>query len=96
MGLLFEWDPYKAQLNIAEHGASFDEAMTVFGDPLAVTVYDPDHSEEEDRFITLGSSNRQRLLVVVHCDRGDAIRIISARVATRREREEHEEGPRRG
>jgi uncharacterized DUF497 family protein len=69
-----------------------DEASTVFGDPLALTIHDPLHSEEEDRFVSVGTSHRQRLLVVAFTDRGDKIRIISARVATRRERKDYEEG----
>ena len=92
MGLAFEWDVKKAKQNIKKHGVSFEEASTVFADPLARTISDPVHSEEEDRFVTLGESNRQRLLVVAFTDRGSNIRIISARVATRRERRDYEEG----
>lgn len=91
MGLTFEWDENKARQNIRKHGVSFEEASTVFADTLARTIYDPLHSDEEDRFITLGESQRRRLLVVVFTDRGDRIRIISARVATRRERRDYEE-----
>lgn len=92
MGLEFEWDAAKARKNADKHGVSFEEASSVFRDPLALSIPDPLHSEEEDRFITLGESHRRRLLVVVSTDRGDTIRIISARVATRRERKDYEEG----
>jgi uncharacterized DUF497 family protein len=88
----FEWDPDKAIRNIAKHGVEFAEAATVFGDPLAVTFYDPDHSDDEDRFLTFGHSTAERLLVVSHADREEAIRIISARAATRKERKFYEEG----
>jgi uncharacterized DUF497 family protein len=87
----FEWDPEKAARNGAKHGVSFPEAATVFGDPLAITYDDPDHSDEEDRFITFGHSVEGRLIVVAHTDRGDHTRIISARLATRRERKLYEE-----
>ena len=92
MGLVFEWDDRKAKRNIKKHGVSFEEASTVFADPLAVTIYDPLHSDEEHRYVTLGQSQRRRLLVVVFTDRDERIRIISARVATRRERRDYEEG----
>ena len=92
MALQFEWDPNKDRRNRKKHGVSFDEASTVFADPLARTIGDPLHADEEDRYITLGQSHRRRLLVVVFTDRGDVIRIISARVATRRERKDYEEG----
>ena len=92
MSLAFEWDDNKAKQNLKKHGVSFEEASTVFGDPLARTIPDPLHSGEEDRFVHLGESRRRRLLVVVFTERGDKIRIISARVATRRERKNHEEG----
>jgi uncharacterized protein len=88
----FEWDPDKADRNLKKHGVDFHEAATVFGDPLAVTYYDPDHSDEEDRFLTIGYSQAERLLVVSHTDRDDRIRIISARPASRKERKQHEEG----
>jgi uncharacterized protein len=74
-----------------KHGVSFDEASTVFSDPLSVTIDDPQHSDDEDRFIILGESHRYRLLVVVFTERRGKIRIISARVATRRERRDYEE-----
>lgn len=88
----FEWDRDKAARNLAKHGVEFAEAATVFGDPLAITFHDPDHSDDEDRFLTFGHSIAERLLVVSHTERGDATRIISARAATRRERKIHEEG----
>lgn len=87
----FEWDPRKAATNLRKHGVSFTEAGTVFGDELAITVPDPDHSDQEDRFITIGWSNRRRLLMVSHTDRSDHIRIISARELTRNERKAYEE-----
>ena len=90
--LEFEWDPDKAATNVAKHGVSFEEAATVFGDPLSLTVYDPDHSQDEDRFITMGTSTDGRLILVSHMDRDDRIRIISARVATKRERKAYENG----
>ena len=88
----FEWDPEKAKRNVAKHGISFTEAATVFGDPLAVTHFDPDHTQEEERFLTFGHSSAGRLLVVSHTDRGERTRIISARPATRTERKQYEEG----
>jgi hypothetical protein len=90
----FEWDDIKAARNFEKHGVSFDEAATVFGDPLALTYYDPDHSHDEDRFLTFGHSERGELILVSHTDRADRIRIISARRATRRERKAYEEGSR--
>lgn len=93
MSLSFEWDPAKAASNLKKHGVSFEEATTAFSDPLSLTIHDPDHSDDEDRFILLGASEGGRMLVVVHAERGrDRIRIISARPATRRERKYHEEG----
>jgi uncharacterized DUF497 family protein len=91
MALSFEWDPGKAEDNIRKHGVPFDEAMTVFADPLATTIFDPDHSDDEDRYLSLGMSSANRLLVVSFTDRDDRIRIISARVASRRERKQYEE-----
>jgi uncharacterized DUF497 family protein len=91
MGLQFEWDEAKAKQNRRKHGVSFEEASTVFADALALTIDDPLHSDEEDRFVTLGESDRRRVLVVVFTERGDKIRIISARVATRWERKDYEE-----
>lgn len=91
MPLLFEWNPGKARANARKHGVTFDEASTAFADALSVTIPDPLHSEEEDRLILIGLSHRNRLLVVVHTDRGGRIRIISARRATRKERRQHED-----
>ena len=86
----FEWDASKAEINVTRHGVTFDEALTVFGDPLAATIPDPDHSLSESRFVTIGLSSAQRLLVVVHTERGERIRLISAREATRVERRQYE------
>lgn len=86
----FEWDPEKAKKNIKKHKISFDEAVTVFYDPLSATFNDPDHSADENRFITIGYSSHNRLLVVSNTERGKAIRIINARLATARERKRHE------
>ena len=82
----FEWDSGQARRNLAKHGVSFEEAATAFGDPLSITRFDPDHSSDEDRFLLLGATHAGRLVVVSHTDRGDSIRIIGARIATRRER----------
>lgn len=87
----FEWDDAKARSNLRKHGVSFEDAVTVFDDPMAVTRDDPDHSEDERRFVTMGSSKAGRLLVVCHCDRTDRIRLISARKANRGERRYHED-----
>jgi len=91
MPLSFEWNEQKARTNLAKHGVSFEEATTVFGDPLSLTIPDPAHSQTEARSVILGHSYRQRLLVVMHTERGDNIRIISARPASRRERKNYEE-----
>ena len=91
MALRFLWDARKAAANLRKHGVTFEEAATVFGDPLSITIDDPDHSGDERRFLVLGVSNRPRLLVVAHSERGDAVRIISARRVTRRERRTYEE-----
>jgi uncharacterized protein len=91
MALEFEWDRAKAELNVKEHGVCFDEATTVFRDPLSITISDPDHSDSEDRFIDIGMSHRMQLLVVSYTERKDKIRIISARLATRAERKNYEE-----
>lgn len=88
--LLFEWDREKAKKNFIKHNVSFDEAMTVFYDPLSATFNDPDHSVGEQRFITIGYSSLNHLLVVSHSDRKETIRIISARYATKKERKKHE------
>ena len=86
----FEWDPKKAKRNVNKHGVSFEEGVTVFYDPLSATFDDPDHSVDEHRYITIGLSSRDRLLVVAHADRGEVLRIISARPATAYERKRHE------
>jgi len=91
MGLLFEWDQKKARHNIEVHGISFDEASTAFRDPLSRTIADPLHSKGEERLVLIGESQRGRLLVVVHTERDDRIRIISARLATNKERLRYEE-----
>jgi uncharacterized DUF497 family protein len=88
----FEWDEDKAESNERKHGVPFPEAMTVFADTLSVTGYDPRHADDEDRYLTMGTSVSGRLVVVSHTDRGDSIRIISARLATRRERKDYEDG----
>ena len=87
----FEWDPRKATQNRRKHAVSFHEAATVFGDSLSLTYPDPDHSAAEQRFITVGMSDAGRLLIVAHADRGENIRIISARQTTLRERRHYEE-----
>ncbi len=87
----FEWDPAKAGANLTKHGVSFEEAASAFDDPLSATAADPDHSEFEARQLTFGVSSRGRLIVVSHADRRGAIRIISARLATRSERRIYEE-----
>ena len=86
MALQFEWDPNKAARNVERHQVSFDEAVTVFDDPLFITVIDEEHSADEERYITIGRSRRGRLLLVAHTDREGRIRVISARKATRREK----------
>jgi len=88
----FEWDPEKALLNLGKPMVSFEEASTVFGDPLAATIADPEHSEGELRFVTLGMSTASRLVVVAHSDTGERTRLISARVATGQERKRYESG----
>jgi uncharacterized DUF497 family protein len=87
----FEWDPDKSESNLKEHGVSFHDAATVFSDPLSITVSDPDHSFDEARYIIVGISHEGRLLIVSHTERGDHIRIISARELTRDERSAYEE-----
>ena len=92
MPLRFTWDPRKAATNLRKHGVSFPEAATAFADPLSITVPDPDHSSSEERFVLIGASERSRLLVVIHAERGaDEIRLISARPASRSERHQYEE-----
>lgn len=88
----FEWNPEKALINLRKHNISFQEAATVFDDSLSVTFPDPDHSIGENRYIIIGMSRAEQLLVVSHTDREDRIRIISARKATRPERRFYEEG----
>lgn len=87
----FEWDPKKAAKNLRKHRVSFNEAATVFGDILGTTMPDPDHSLVEDRYITVGMSSRRRLVMVAHTERGERVRIISARELTQAEREAYEE-----
>ncbi|MEY2858565.1 MAG: hypothetical protein RLZZ74_2878 [Cyanobacteriota bacterium] len=88
----FEWDENKAERNLSKHGISFNEAKTVFDDLLYVDFYDPDHSEDEERYLIVGQSNRGRLLIVSYTERGDSIRLISTREVTRTEQEAYEEG----
>jgi len=91
MSLTFEWDEQKAEQNLLKHQVDFEEAKTVFGDPYAITIPDPQNSAAESRYIDIGYSSRRRLLVVVYTERGPNIRIISCRRATRRERRVYEE-----
>ena len=86
----FEWDPKKATRNLTKHRVTFGEAATIFYDPLSATFDDPDHSENERRYITIGFSSQGRLIVVAHTERGGYLRIISARCATAHERKKHE------
>ena len=88
----FEWDADKAAANLRKHGVSFDEAVTAFADPLSVLLPDPDHSIAEERYLVLGVSTKGRLLVVAFVERPPRTRIISARLATKRERQDYEEG----
>ena len=88
----FEWNALKAAANLRKHGVSFDEAASVFFDPLSATGDDPDHSLDERRFVTFGMSSSGHVLVVAHAQHDDAIRIITARLATRAERKLYEEG----
>ena len=88
----FEWDPKKAEASKRKHKVSFHEGASVFGDPLAITFTDPDHSEDEERYITFGLSIQRRLLVVSHAGRGNKTRIISVRRMSRKERKIYEEG----
>ncbi len=90
MSLRFVWDKNKNKSNIEKHGVSFEEASTVFSDTLSLTIYDPLHSHEEDRFVIVGNSSIGKLLVVVHTAREDTIRIISARPVTKIERRKYE------
>jgi uncharacterized DUF497 family protein len=88
----YEWDPKKAKANFRKHKVPFEEAATVFLDPLAITFPDPDHSADENREITIGLTRKHRVVFVSHCPRGDRTRIIGARRATRKERKQYEEG----
>lgn len=92
MGLLFEWDPEKAAANAQKHNVTFEEASSVFQDALSVAIFDPVHSDEEDRFVLVGMSDKNRTIVVCFTDRYERIRIISARIASKRERRSYEEG----
>ena len=92
MPFAIDFDPEKAESNRRKHGVGFEEAATAFADPLSLSIPDPEHSDEENRWILLGLSRRGRLIVVVHTDHGDRIRVISARPATRAERRRYEQG----
>jgi uncharacterized DUF497 family protein len=87
----FEWDPDKAEKNISKHDVDFDEASSVFDDPMFITFLDEEHSIDEERYITIGLSNKGRLLLVAHAERSDRIRIISARKATKNEEKFYQE-----
>lgn len=89
MALIFEWDENKALKNKRKHGVDFEEAKTIFNDPFAITIYDPYHSISEDRFIDLGHSSKGRILVVVYTERNETIRLISSRIATKKERQDY-------
>lgn len=91
MSLVFQWDPHKARTNTKKRGVSFEEAATIFGDPLSLTIEDPEHSSQENRFITIGESVEHRRLVVVHTEIEGGIRIISARIPTSREIRDYEQ-----
>ncbi len=92
MPLDFEWDPTKADENYRKHGDAYDEAASAFADTLSITIFDPDHSEAEERFVLVGLSAQNRLVVVVHTERDDRIRLVSARLASSHERRDYEEG----
>ena len=92
MSLKFEWDKRKAISNLKKHGVSFEEAATAFGDPLSLTIHDPDHSIDEDRYLLMGTTSSRKLVVVAHMERNDTIRIINARPVTAGERKIYEEG----
>jgi uncharacterized DUF497 family protein len=89
--MTFDWDEDKAQRNLAKHGVAFDEAITAFDDPLFIDFFDPEHSEDEHRYIRVGRSERGRVLVVSYTERNGVIRVISARSATKSERRAYEE-----
>lgn len=88
----FEWDPIKAELNLAKHGVSFEEANTVFDDLFSIELYDPDHSDTEERFIIIGESKDHRKLIISYTERENRVRIISARLITPKERRDYEYG----
>jgi len=88
----FDWDETKAKTNLSKHGVSFDEAMTTFDDPFYVDFYDPDHSDDEERYIMIGQSKNNRLLVLSYTERENRARLISVREATRSEKNAYEEG----
>ena len=90
--LQFDWDAEKNRLNKRKHKISFEQAATVFGDPLAITIFDDDHSHAEDRFVTIGATTSHLLVVVCHTDRSGRIRIISARKANKHEKRQYHEG----
>jgi len=90
-GIAFEWDRTKDSANQRKHGVGFAEAITVFDDPLSITIPDPDHAVDEERFVIVGMSSQRSLLIVVHTIRGERIRLISARSATKHERHTYEE-----
>jgi hypothetical protein len=91
--LKFVWDREKTAANLAKHGVDFEDAITAFDDPLSITILDPDHSQQGERFLLVGHSRAGRLLVIAHTERGNEIRLINARPATRRERQKYEEEP---
>jgi len=91
MSLTFEWNEDKAAFNVKKHGVSFPEATTIFGDPDALTIQDPKHSKDEERKITIGESYKRKILVAVHTERGNNIRIISTRPASKKERRQYYE-----
>ena len=88
----FEWDENKAKQNLSKHGVSFEEAKTIFDDPLYVDFYDPDHSVNEERYLIVGESHRRRILILSYTERGNKIRLISAREVTPQERKAYEQG----
>jgi uncharacterized DUF497 family protein len=90
LSFTFEWNEKKAEDNFRKHGVSFDEAKTVFNDPFSITIYDPDHSSDEQRYVDIGLSSKGRLIVVSYSERDKRIRIISSREATRKEQREYE------
>ena len=88
----FEWDENKAKQNLSKHGVYFEEAKTIFDDPLYIDFYDPDHSDNEERYLIVGQSNRGRILILSYTERGNKIRLISAREVTPKERKAYEQG----